>query len=232
MNIWQKLTDKPWLAQPEGMDPALLQSPEPYWPERIALRFFLVTASVVFSLFVMTLLGRSQLPDFHALAGEPWLPLSEPRQLWWNSAILLLSSISMHLGLVFARRSRLHQAMLATACSLLLMLLFLLAQYLVWQQLAFAGFGFTSNPASNYFYLLTAVHGVHLLGGIVAACWVLWYFWQQQAASHIISKLSLSVTYSHFMLVVWLLLFALLTSPASTIDTLAALCGFSGGRYD
>lgn len=232
MNIWQKLTDKPWLAQPEGMDPALLQSTELYWPERTALRFFLATASVVFSLFVMTLLGRSQLPDFHALAGEPWLPLSEPRQLWWNSAILLFSSASMHLALVFIRRSKLHQALLATAAALLLMLFFLIAQYQVWQQLAFAGFGFTSNPASNYFYLLTAVHAVHLLGGIVATCWVLRYFWQQQSTSLIGSKLSLCVTYSHFMLVVWLLLFALLTSPASTIDTLAALCGFSGGRYE
>lgn len=226
MNIWQKLTDKPWLAQPEGMDQALLHHTERYWPERTALRFFLGTASVVFSLFVMTMLGRSQLADFHALAGEPWLPLSDPKQLWWNSAILLFSSISLHLALLLARRNRAHQALLATLMALLFMLWFLVAQYQVWQHLAFAGFGFTSNPASNYYYLLTAVHAVHLIGGFVACCWILRYFWRQSPAHIIAEKLSLCATYSHFMLIVWLLLFALLTSPASTIDALAALCGF------
>tara|TARA_R110002126_G_scaffold33382_23_gene104529 strand:+ start:7687 stop:8385 length:699 start_codon:yes stop_codon:yes gene_type:complete len=232
MNIWQKLTDKPWLAQPEGMDPALLQNPQQYWPERTALRFFMLTASVVFSLFVMTMLGRSQLPDFHALAGEPWLPLSQPGQLWWNSGMLLLGSISLHSALVLMRRNKQQMALIAVVVGWLLTLLFLVAQYQVWQQLAFAGFGFTSNPASNYFYLLSAVHGVHLLGGLIAISTVLHLLWQQQSAETITGRLSLCVTYSHFMLVVWLLLFALLTSPASTIDTLAALCGFSGGGYD
>ncbi|MDP4535488.1 cytochrome c oxidase subunit 3 [Alkalimonas collagenimarina] len=226
MSIFTKLMEKPWLAQPEGADPALLQPPPSYWPARTALRFLLVTITVVFSLFIMTLLGRSQLGDFHALAGEPWLPFDNPTQLWWNTGILLASSVVMHAALVLLRQQKQQAAALAVVGSAFLVLLFLLAQFAIWQQLETAGFGMTSNPASSYFYLLTAVHGVHLLGGLVALLWVLKRFWQQQSLARIQSSVRLCVTYWHYLFVVWLVLFALMTSSSSTIDSLAALCGF------
>lgn len=226
MSIFAKLMEKPWLAQPEGMDPALLQKAPDYWPARTALRFLLVTVTVIFSLFIMTLLGRSQLGDFHALAGEPWLPFDRPTQLWWNTVILLASSVVMHGALWLTRQRKQQAGALAVVGSAFLALLFLLAQLVIWQQLDTAGFGMTSNPASSYFYLLTAVHAAHLLGGLIALLWVLQRFWQQQSVARIQASIRLCVTYWHYLFVVWLVLFALMTSSSSTIDSLAALCGF------
>ncbi|MCH8537285.1 MAG: cytochrome c oxidase subunit 3 [Alkalimonas sp.] len=226
MSIFAKLMEKPWLAQPEGTDPALLKEAPSYWPARTALRFLLVTITVIFSLFIMTLLGRSQLGDFHALAGEPWLPFDQPTQLWWNTSILLASSVVMHAALLLLRQQKLQAAALAVVGSAFLILMFLLAQFAIWQQLDTAGFGMTTNPASSYFYLLTAVHGAHLLGGLIALIWVFKRFWQQQSVARIEAIVRLCVTYWHYLFVVWLVLFALMTSSSSTIDSLAALCGF------
>ena len=45
---------------------------------------------------------------------------------------------------------------------------FLAGQLMVWRQLAAAGYFLTANPANAFFYLITALHGLHLLGGLVA----------------------------------------------------------------
>ncbi|MEH8016311.1 cytochrome c oxidase subunit 3 [Rheinheimera muenzenbergensis] len=225
MSIFSKLTEKPWLAQPEGQDPALHYLPEDIWPQRTALKFFLATVSVLFSLFIVTLLGRSQLPDFQVLAGEPWLPLSDRSGLWLSTSLLLGSSLAMQLAQWCAARQRLSAVLGALTAAVALILLFLFAQYRVWLQLADAGFGFTDTAASNYFYLLTALHAVHLLGGVIAVSPVFLQLAKARAAT-LEKTLTLCCAYWHYLLLLWLLLFWLLTSPAQTLNTLAALCGF------
>ena len=89
-------------------------------------------------------------------------------------------------------------------------LVFLAGQLLAWQQLNAAGHFLTTNPANAFFYLLTALHGLHLLGGL----WV----WarttvklQRGAAVHEVRlSVELCTVYWHFLLVVWLVLFGLL----------------------
>ena len=225
MSIFSKLTEKPWLAQPEGQDAALQYLPDDVWPQRTALKFLLAVISVLFSLFIVTMLGRSQLPDFQVLAGEPWLPLSDRTSLWLNSAILLGSSLCMQCAQWFARQQRDNAVLAALAAAVALVMLFLFAQYRLWLQLADAGFGFTDTAASNYFYLLTALHGAHLLGGVIA---LLPAFWQlaKGGTATLAKTLILCCWYWHYLLLLWLLLFWLLSSPAQTINTLAALCGF------
>ena len=113
MSIFSKLTEKPWLAQPERQDAALLYLPDEVWPERTALKFLLAIISVLFSLFIVTMLGRSQLPDFQVLAGEPWLPLTDRTSLWLNSAILLGGSLCMHCAQRFSRSQQVNGVLLA-----------------------------------------------------------------------------------------------------------------------
>jgi cytochrome c oxidase subunit III len=98
MSVISRLREKPWLAQPAGMDPALQQAQQ-RWPERTALLFMLAISTVLFFLFSITFLGRTQLPDFQALAGMPWQPLTNPGSLWLNSLLLALSGLAMQLAL-------------------------------------------------------------------------------------------------------------------------------------
>lgn len=222
MSIIARLREKPWLAQPAGVDPAL-QRARPRWPQRTALLFMLAISSVLFFLFSITFLGRTQLPDFQPLAGMPWQPLTNATALWLNTLWLLLSGAAMQLALWQSRR--LHQKVgpwlvLATV----LVGLFLTGQWLVWQQLLAQGYGLITNPANSYFYLFTAVHAVHVMAGLVALLRVWWH--SRRRPLQLSRSLQLCTTYWHFLLLVWLALFALLTRTAETYNTLAAMCGF------
>lgn len=227
MKLFGTLREKPWLHPPVaagmGVDvPAL----DPQGPARMALRFILAIVGVLFFLFIITFLSRSQYPDFRALAGAPWQPFTDASRLWFNTAILACASIAMQLGLVSARRGHLNAAVGAVSAAVFFTLGFLFAQYLLWQYLQGMGFYLSTNPAESYFYVLTALHGLHLLGGLVVLAYVVFRVWHDGHPGSLAGPLQLCASYWHFLFGVWLVLFALLTSRTETINALAALCGF------
>jgi cytochrome c oxidase subunit 3 len=103
---------------------------------------------------------------------DDWISLAKPRVLWVNTVVLLVSSIVLDL----ARRALKNRNRslfniwwtLATALGIL----FLAGQAYAWRELKEAGIFVATNPASSFFYLLTASHAVHLLGGVVALVYV------------------------------------------------------------
>lgn len=224
MNPFKTLGEKPWLPQAAGVP--LAPSSSQHSAGQIALRFFIAVVSVLFFLFTITFLSRSQYPDFQALAGQPWQPFTDPSRLWFNTALLGISSVAMQLGLRAARLGRLNSAISGVTAAAFFAVLFLLAQLDLWQRMQSMGFYVGGNPANSYFYLLTAVHGLHLIGGLVALSNVVFRVWSDGELSALTGPLKLCTTYWHFLLVIWLLLFALLTSSPDTINALAALCGF------
>ena len=100
------------------------------------------------------------------------------------------------------------------------------AQFDLWLRLQSMGFFMAGNPANSYFYLLTAIHGLHLIGGLVVLSNVVFRVWYDNSPESLTAPLQLCTTYWHFLLGVWLVLFALLTSRPETINALAAMCGF------
>ena len=226
MNIFRTLAQKPWLPQPaaaEGFTPQVQHSAP---AGRIALRFFLAMVTIIFFLFTLTFLSRSTYPDFVALAGQPWQPLSDPTQLWLNTAVLVLSSLSMQWGVFAARKTSFNVTVIAMAIGGCFAVLFLFGQLWVWQDLMSLGYYVASNPANSYFYLLTAMHGLHVLGGLVALAIVIQRLWQGATAEKTAASMGLCATYWHFLLLVWVVLFGLLASSPDTYATLAKLCGF------
>ena len=169
----------------------------------IALRLILAVVTVVFSLFIVAYGDRMAVSD--------WRPLSEPSVLWVNTFILILSSAAWHWATINARQERIDGVKTGLLAGGGLAFAFLIGQYWAWQQLAAAGYYADTNPANAFFYLLTAVHGVHLLGGLVAWGRTVSKVWRDDVE---VAKVRLSVelcaVYWHFLLVVWLVLFALL----------------------
>jgi len=231
MNIFQKLTEKPWLADDklalEGNSGSVSSAQlNTSTPAKTALYFFLSVVSVLFLLFTITFLSRSQAVDFQALAGEPWLPFSQPTSLWFNTGILLLASISLQLSVLFSRQQKTNHLLIMLVLATLFSATFLIGQYTVWQQLTLSGYALNENPANSFFYLLTGIHGLHLLGGIFALVRVVWIFWSKNKTQSLTASLRLCTTYWHYLLVVWLFLFALLTATPETYRTIALFCGF------
>jgi cytochrome c oxidase subunit 3 len=227
MSFLKTLGERPWLHAPLSTGGAMdVPLQDPQGAARVALRFILAIVGILFFLFIITFLARSQYPDFRSLAGSPWQPFTDTSRLWFNTALLACASIAMQFGLVSARRGRLNTAVASVSTAVFFTVGFLFAQYLLWQYLQGLGFYLDTNPAESYFYVLTAVHGLHLIGGLVVLAYVVFRVWFDGDPTSLAGPLQLCATYWHFLLGVWLVLFALLTSRPETINALAALCGF------
>lgn len=225
MNFFKALGEKPWLAQ-AGEVALINHAEQNIMKGKTALKFFLAVVGVIFFLFSVTFLSRTQFPDFMALSGEPWQPFTNPVQLWYNTGALLLAGAAMQWAKHSANVGQLNQALSGIIIGIFFSLSFLIGQLLVWNQLYDLGYVLTSNPANSYFYLFTAVHGLHILGGLLALSKVTFQFIRKNSLTQLSAGISLCTSYWHFLFVVWLLLFALLTSSPETYKTIAQLCGF------
>lgn len=189
----QRLTSKPWLES--GPKDVLAGTDRVQIPKaKLGLVVFLAVIGMFFSLFFSGHFMRQELADWRAL------PL--PRILVLNSALLVLASVYLQSALIAARRNdgRVVKNMLSFAG--LSTLGFLLGQLTAWQQLVGVGFAFANNPANSFFYLLTGLHGAHLLGGGVALAYVVFAAWGGETAAELMPKVDLCALYWHFLLVV------------------------------
>ena len=104
--------------------------------------------------------------------GDDWTGIAKPKILFVNTAVLLASSVALDLSrraLKNHDRSRFNWWWTAATA---LGVLFLVGQAVAWQQLKAAGVFIATNPSSSFFYLLTASHAFHLLGGVLALLYV------------------------------------------------------------
>jgi len=168
----------------------------------IGLRVFLAVATVVFSLLVVAYAERMSYSD--------WERLPTPQLLWLNTALLALSSVGLHRAQRSARRGRMDGVKIGLLVGGGFTFAFLIGQLLAWQQLAASGYFAASNPANAFFYVLTAVHAVHLIGGLVAWGRTSAKAWRGVAAVDVRLSAELCAVYWHFLLAVWLVLFGLL----------------------
>jgi cytochrome c oxidase subunit 3 len=193
---------------------------------KLGLLFFMLVASAIFFLLTIAYLARAQLADWQSLGGESWRPLSASNLPWFNTLLLLIASLALQRArnaMVLGKLMRARHAFIAGG---VLAIGFVVGQLALWQQLTARGFPIDANPANSFFYLITALHGLHLIGGIVAWGSTVARFGQ---GALITARLQLRVElcslYWHFLFVVWLAMFALLSSPRETLDQLAGLCG-------
>lgn len=201
MNLFRRLTDKPWLRHgpmedTEGGPPA---SPA---PARTALYWFLAVVSSLFFLFLVAYRLR--------MAVDDWRPLPEPDLLWINTGVLVLASFAMQWAAASVRKARRAATLQALGLGGVLTLGFLAGQVLAWQQLSAAGFGVRGNPANAFFYLLTAAHGLHMAGGLWVWARTTWRALRGAEAEDLRNTVQLCAVYWHFLLLVWLVVFAFL----------------------
>jgi cytochrome c oxidase subunit 3 len=201
MSIFRALMDKPWLDEGviddiHGVDLESLPT------AKLGLRVFLAVATVVFSLTVVTYADRMLAAD--------WRALPEPVVLWLNTVLLIASSIALQWARVSAERGQEDRLRLGLLLGGGFAFAFLVGQLMAWQQLVELGYFADTNPANAFFFLVTALHAVHLLGGLVA--WV--RTWSKVRRGVARDRVQLSVelcaVYWHFLLLIWVLLFALL----------------------
>ena len=198
--VRQTINVKPWLASaPQGGQSGVGFLP----PPKLALGVLLAVITSLFALFISAYSIRMELAD--------WRPLPEPALLWLNTAILFVASV----GLQWAWRGAAQENWMAvrrgTALGGACALAFVMGQLIAWQQLTAAGYLVAGNPANSFFYLLTGLHVLHLLGGLVALVKTAGCI---RAADLEKSRTGVEIcaVYWHFLFVVWLILFGLMLS--------------------
>jgi cytochrome c oxidase subunit 3 len=198
----QSINVQPWVAQAATQDvhPGVLGRPA----AKTALWVFLAVATSLFALFISAYAMRLQLGD--------WSPLPEPQLLTWNTAVLILASAAMQWTVVVERRGDVEAVRTGLSVSGVLTTAFLAGQLVVWKQLNDAGYFLTTSAATSFFYLLTAVHGLHVLGGLVAWGRSAARAWRGTSVERLRLGVELCAIYWHFLLAVWLVLFAVLVS--------------------
>ena len=155
----QRLTAKPWLEEgPIGEFPGTGAVAQP--AAKIGLGVFLAVAGALFTLIISAYSMRMSMAD--------WRALPVPKLLWFNTGVLVLSSLALQWAHMAARHNDLEGVIVGLLAGGVSALVFLVGQLLAWQQLRVAGYFVASNPANSFFYLITAVHGLHLAGGLVA----------------------------------------------------------------
>jgi cytochrome c oxidase subunit III len=97
-------------------------------------------------------------------------------------------------------------------------LAFVSGQLLAWRQLMNEGYWLTSNSANAFFYVLTGLHGLHLLGGMAALGMVIEKSWRsRELEERQRLTIELCTTYWDFLLIAWLVLFAVMTGWAGEL---------------
>lgn len=137
----------------------------PGGPYPMGLMAILATVAMLFAAFTAALLVRR--------TGGDWARVELPPVVWLNTALLLASSAAVELARRAIRRGAPPLAALRLAAGGVLGVLFLGGQVLAWRALAARGVFLPTSPHAAFFYMLSAVHGAHVLGGLGALGWAL-----------------------------------------------------------
>jgi cytochrome c oxidase subunit III len=210
----QSVNVQPWVA--EGSIKDVHGGVESQPPTKIALCAFLAVVAMLFMLLIVAYGER--------MVYEVWRPVPQIGLLWANTIVLILSSVALQWAQFSVRRGQMDGMRVGLLAAGALTVVFLFGQILAWRQLAAMEYFEMTNPAIGFFYLITGMHGLHLLGGLVAWGRTAGKVWGDFDVAKVRQSVELCTVYWHFLLVVWLVLFGLLFA-GNNLDLVLTICG-------
>ena len=204
-SFFKLISQKPWETSQAILDNQHDGKTLAVSKAKLGVRTVMVVSTVIFSLFVISYSDRMLIHDWRSLS-EPWL-------LWVNTMILVLTSVIFHKTKLLAENNEFEKTKNILLVVGFLTFAFITGQLLVWQYFVNLGQFASTNPANAFFYVLTALHSLHVLGGL--------YFWAKVTTklfkgnynvSKIKHNIELCAMYWHFLLIVWFVLFGLMVA--------------------
>ena len=202
--IINQLTQKPWEPSQAKIDNLHEGKTFNLHIGKLGLRYLMIVSTIMFCLFIVTYSDRMVYDD--------WVKMPEPFLLWINTIILFISSFVFVRIQIASKKNQFEKVKRELFIIGFLSIIFLVGQLLVWQNLVNAGYYVYGSPANGYFYLFTALHGIHLLGGLIYWVITINKVWNInniviRKAKHTVELCSI---YWHFLLAVWVVLFGLM----------------------
>lgn len=164
----------------------------------------LATVAMLFAAFTAALLVRR--------TGTDWMRVPLPSIVWLNTAVLVASSAAVELARACVRRGSTQRSMRWLAIAGVLGLVFLAGQVIAWLMLADRGVFLPTSPHAAFFYMLSGIHGAHVLGGLVALAWTLRRALRGAYTPAHHAGLNHAAIYWHFVGGVWIYLLIVLST--------------------
>jgi len=172
-------------------------------PKKFALWLFIVSIVMLFAALTSAYIVKQ--------ADGNWLSFKLPSIFAVNTAIIAISSITMHLAYLAAKKDALGRIKWMLLVTVVLGVLFLVGQYISWSELVKNNVYFVSNYASGSFiYVFTGLHGVHLISGIIFLLITFISSLRLKVHAKKLVQIEMCMTYWHFLGGLWLYLYLFL----------------------
>jgi cytochrome c oxidase subunit 3 len=171
-------------------------------PKRFALWIFIASVIMLFAALTSAYMVRQ--------ADGNWLLFDLPSTFWTTTIIILISSATMHWAYLAAKRDNIAAAKVAISITSVLGVAFLVGQFLAWSELVQRNVYFVGNPSGSFVYVLSGLHGLHIVGGVVFLLVVLVATFRYKVHAKSLSQIEMCATYWHFLDGLWLYLFVFL----------------------
>jgi cytochrome c oxidase subunit 3 len=139
-----------------------------------------------------------------------WLEFELPHIFWYSTAVILLSSVTMHLSVKAFKAREMSRYRLLISTTALLGVLFITLQYLGFRNLEaqhIALVGARSNSSASFLFVITGLHMVHVLGGVIALLVIFAKAFRTHIKQYNSTPLEIAGTYWHFVDALWVYLF-------------------------
>ena len=182
-----------------------LQEPKPIltvnkW--KFIIWLFIVTIIMFFAAFTSAYLVRR--------AEGNWVEFQIPVIFYYSTGILILSSVFMHFSYLATKKDDFVKLKMFISLTFGFGLLFLVMQYLGWLDLQSQGIFLKGNPSGSFYYVLTGLHGFHLITGLGVLLYSFIASIKIALHSKNMTQIEVCATYWHFLDILWVYLFLFL----------------------
>ena len=145
---------------------------------------------------------------YQALPEQPsWIGVELPLTFSYSTAVILLSSLTVHLALGAFKERRIPKYRKLISITVVLGVLFMVMQYIGFMQLWKSGLHLNGSGGVQFLYIIFGLHGLHVLGGIIALLVMFVNAFNTRHRNYNVVPVDVASTYWHFVDVLWIYLF-------------------------
>ena len=171
-------------------------------PKKFAMWLFMASVMMLFASLTSAYIVRE--------AEGNWLYFELPSLFYYTTGIIILSSATMQWAYFAARKNNQSAVKWMVLSTSVLGVAFLVGQFQAWGALVRNSIYFIGNPSGSFLYVLTGLHGLHIVSAVVFLLIVLNSAYRNRIHSKNMAQMEMCTTYWHFLGALWIYLFIFL----------------------
>jgi cytochrome c oxidase subunit 3 len=171
-------------------------------PKKFGMWLFMASVMMLFMSLTSAYIVRQ--------AEGNWVFFELPSLFYVTSVIIVISSITMQWAFYSAKKDRIKLVQVLMLVTSILGLFFLIGQFFGWKQLVTNSIYLVGNPSGSFLYILTGLHGLHIVSAIIFLWIVCASAFKGRINSKNMASMEMCTTYWHFLGGLWLYLFVFL----------------------